>query len=80
MIDRADVKEAWEKQGAVPIKMSPAEFDKFSARRHREVGARDQGVGDADAVAVRPLPPSEYVRGLGDQPDFANARSLENPP
>ena len=29
MIDRADVKEAWEKQGALPLKMSPAEFDKF---------------------------------------------------
>jgi tripartite-type tricarboxylate transporter receptor subunit TctC len=29
VIDRADVKEAWEKQGALPLKMSPAEFDKF---------------------------------------------------
>ena len=29
MIDRADVKESWEKQGAAPLKMSPAEFDKF---------------------------------------------------
>ena len=26
---RADVKEAWDKQGAVPLKMSPAELDKF---------------------------------------------------
>jgi tripartite-type tricarboxylate transporter receptor subunit TctC len=23
------VKETWDKQGAVPLKMSPAEFDKF---------------------------------------------------
>jgi tripartite-type tricarboxylate transporter receptor subunit TctC len=29
VIDRADVKEAWEKQGALPLKMSPAELDKF---------------------------------------------------
>jgi tripartite-type tricarboxylate transporter receptor subunit TctC len=29
VIDRADVREAWEKQGALPLKMSPAEFDKF---------------------------------------------------
>jgi tripartite-type tricarboxylate transporter receptor subunit TctC len=29
VIDRADVKEAWERQGALPLKMSPAEFDKF---------------------------------------------------
>jgi tripartite-type tricarboxylate transporter receptor subunit TctC len=29
VIDRADVKEAWDKQGAVPLRMSPAEFDKF---------------------------------------------------
>ena len=29
MIDRADVKEAWDKQGAVPLKLSPAEFDKY---------------------------------------------------
>jgi tripartite-type tricarboxylate transporter receptor subunit TctC len=29
VIDRADVKEAWEKQGAVALEMSPAEFDKF---------------------------------------------------
>jgi tripartite-type tricarboxylate transporter receptor subunit TctC len=28
-IDRADVKEAWDRQGAVPLKMSPAEFDKY---------------------------------------------------
>ena len=27
--DRADVKAAWEKQGAVPLVMSPAEFDKY---------------------------------------------------
>jgi tripartite-type tricarboxylate transporter receptor subunit TctC len=29
VIDRADVKEAWDKQGALPLKMSPAEFDTF---------------------------------------------------
>jgi tripartite-type tricarboxylate transporter receptor subunit TctC len=28
-IDRADVREAWSKQGAVPLKMNPAEFDKY---------------------------------------------------
>jgi tripartite-type tricarboxylate transporter receptor subunit TctC len=28
-IDRAGVKETWDKQGAVPLKISPAEFDKF---------------------------------------------------
>jgi tripartite-type tricarboxylate transporter receptor subunit TctC len=28
-IDRAGVKEIWDKQGAVSLKMSPAEFDKF---------------------------------------------------
>jgi len=28
-INRADVKEAWAKQGAVPLVMSPAEFDKY---------------------------------------------------
>ncbi len=28
-IERADVREAWSQQGAVPLKMSPAEFDKF---------------------------------------------------
>jgi len=29
VVDRADVKEAWAKQGAVPMLMSPAEFDKY---------------------------------------------------
>src|SRR5215470_673615 len=29
VIGRADVKEAWAKQGAVPMVMSPAEFDKY---------------------------------------------------
>jgi tripartite-type tricarboxylate transporter receptor subunit TctC len=28
-IDRPDVREAWEKQGAVPLKMSPSEFDRY---------------------------------------------------
>jgi tripartite-type tricarboxylate transporter receptor subunit TctC len=28
-INRPDVKEAWDKQGAVPLVMSPAEFDKY---------------------------------------------------
>jgi tripartite-type tricarboxylate transporter receptor subunit TctC len=29
ILDRADVKEAWAKQGAVPRRMSPGEFDAF---------------------------------------------------
>ena len=29
IMNRADLKEAWAKQGAVPMPMSPAEFDKF---------------------------------------------------
>jgi tripartite-type tricarboxylate transporter receptor subunit TctC len=29
IMSRADVKEAWAKQGAVPMSMSPAEFDKY---------------------------------------------------
>ena len=29
VIERPDVKEAWAKQGAVPLAMSPAEFDKY---------------------------------------------------
>ena len=29
IINRSDVKEAWAKQGAVPMSMSPAEFDKY---------------------------------------------------
>src|SRR6187401_628810 len=29
VINRADVKESWAKQGAVPLVMSPAEFDKY---------------------------------------------------
>jgi tripartite-type tricarboxylate transporter receptor subunit TctC len=29
IINRPDVKEAWAKQGAVPMVMSPAEFDKY---------------------------------------------------
>ena len=29
VIDRADVKEAWDRQGAVPLKMTPGEFDKY---------------------------------------------------
>jgi tripartite-type tricarboxylate transporter receptor subunit TctC len=29
IMNRADVKEAWAKQGAVPMPMSPAEFDKY---------------------------------------------------
>ena len=69
VIDRADVKEAWEKQGAAPHEDEPGRVRQVPAGRHREMGARGQGLGDADAVAVRPLPPSEYVRGLGDQPD-----------
>ena len=29
VVARADVKEAWAKQGAVPMSMSPAEFDRY---------------------------------------------------
>jgi tripartite-type tricarboxylate transporter receptor subunit TctC len=29
VLDRADVQEAWDKQGAVPLKMTPAEFDRY---------------------------------------------------
>jgi tripartite-type tricarboxylate transporter receptor subunit TctC len=29
VMNRPDVKEAWAKQGAVPMTMSPAEFDKY---------------------------------------------------
>ena len=29
VIARPDVKEAWDKQGAVPLVMTPAEFDKY---------------------------------------------------
>src|SRR5262249_13697727 len=29
VIDRSDVRQAWSQQGAVPLKMSPAEFDKY---------------------------------------------------
>jgi tripartite-type tricarboxylate transporter receptor subunit TctC len=29
VMGRADLKEAWAKQGAVPMPMSPAEFDKY---------------------------------------------------
>ena len=29
IMDRPDVKEAWAKQGAVPMRMSPSEFDKY---------------------------------------------------
>jgi tripartite-type tricarboxylate transporter receptor subunit TctC len=29
VMERADVKEAWAKQGAVPMPMSPADFDKY---------------------------------------------------
>src|SRR5262249_11100215 len=29
VISRPDVKEAWDKQGAVPLVMTPAEFDKY---------------------------------------------------
>jgi tripartite-type tricarboxylate transporter receptor subunit TctC len=29
IMNRPDVKEAWAKQGAVPMSMSPAEFDKY---------------------------------------------------
>jgi tripartite-type tricarboxylate transporter receptor subunit TctC len=29
VLDRPDVREAWAKQGAVPMKMTPAEFDKY---------------------------------------------------
>jgi len=29
IMNRPDVKEAWAKQGAVPMPMNPAEFDKY---------------------------------------------------
>src|SRR5262249_13698027 len=29
ILDRADIQEAWAKQGAVPMRMSPGEFDKY---------------------------------------------------
>jgi tripartite-type tricarboxylate transporter receptor subunit TctC len=52
VIDRADVREAWEKQGRVTAQDEPRRVRQVSARRHREVGARDQGLGDADAVGA----------------------------
>ena len=56
VMNRPDVKEAWAKQGAVPMPMSPAEFDKYSARRYRKMGAGGQSlrrqarIGDSAAV------------------------------
>ena len=38
VLQAAEVKEAWAKQGAEPLIMTPAEFDNVPARRHREVG------------------------------------------
>ena len=44
VLDKAEIKEAWAKQGAVPIVMTPSEFDTYMRGRHREVG---QGHSDA---------------------------------
>jgi len=35
VLDRGDVQEAWDKQGAVPLKMTPAEFDRICAPTSR---------------------------------------------
>ena len=42
-IERPDVKEAWAKQGAVPMVMTPGRVRQVPARRHREVGQGGRG-------------------------------------
>jgi tripartite-type tricarboxylate transporter receptor subunit TctC len=48
VINRPDVKEAWAKQGAVPMVMTPAEFDKY-LRADIEKWARVVAVSGAKA-------------------------------
>ena len=54
VIDRADVKEVLGEAGRGAAQAEPRRVRQVSARRHRKMGARDQSVGDADAVAAWP--------------------------
>ena len=42
---RPDVKDAWARQGAKPMTMTPPEFEKYLRARHREVGEGRQHGG-----------------------------------
>ena len=50
VIAKPAIREAWAKQGAVPMTMTPAEFGAFLQQRHRQVGEGRQGLRRQGAV------------------------------
>jgi Tripartite tricarboxylate transporter family receptor len=64
-IGRPEMKTAWDRQGATPMTMSPAEFDTLSSQGHRKVGAGGQDFRCDRAVTgeCAPATVGEYGRG-----------------
>ena len=60
VINRPDVKEAWDKQGAVPLVMSARRVRRLSAQRHREVGEGGEGGRPRAELTLREAMPSQW--------------------
>ena len=52
VIELPEVKETWLKQGAIPLVMSPAEFEAYLQQGHRKVGRGGQGVRRQGALRL----------------------------
>ena len=56
-VKRPDIVKLWTEQGAVPMSMTPEEFDKYPARRYREMGGSRQEIRQQAAIRVRKVRP-----------------------
>ena len=55
-VKRPDIVKLWTEQGAVPMSMTPEEFDKYPARRHREMGRGGQEIRRQAAIGSASMP------------------------
>ena len=61
-VKRPDIVKLWTEQGAVPMSMTPEEFDKYPARRYREMGRGRQEIRRQAASKGSPAMPSVRFR------------------
>ena len=51
VINKPEVKEAWLKQGAIPLVKTPEEFDAYLRKGHRKMGECGKSLGSEDSIA-----------------------------
>ena len=64
IIAKPAIREAWAKQGAVPMTMTPAQFDAFLQARHRQVGQGDPAGRHQDAMKTLRILSGGAAQGL----------------